>query len=315
MRIGLIGAGAFGKKHLAALNAVSGAEVATVVSAKKAEAEKLAAAFGVRDAGDDFEAVLARKDVDALILATPTPLHARQAIQCLEAGKHVQVEIPLCDILAEGEAVLRKQQQTELICMVGHTRRFNPSHQWVKRRIETGQFELHAMSVETLFFRRSNVNADGHPRDWTDHLLWHHVAHAVDLFQYMTGEPIVAANALEGPRDPALGIAMDMSVQMKTQKGKLLTLTLSFNNAGPLGSTFRYIGDTGTYIARYDDLFTGTGEAIDVGTVHVSTHGIELQDREFLSAICDGREPNASVAQVIGCYRLLGDLELKLRIP
>jgi 2-hydroxy-4-carboxymuconate semialdehyde hemiacetal dehydrogenase len=204
---------------------------------------------------------------------------------------------------------MAKQKQTGLVCMVGHTRRFNPSHQWVRQRIALGELSIQQMDVQTYFFRRTNTNARGEARSWTDHLLWHHAAHTIDLFQYQTGEKVVKANALQGPLHPTLGIAMDMSIQLKTVSGKICTLSLSFNNEGPLGTFFRYICDNGTYIARYDDLFTGKDEKIDVSGVDVSINGIELQDREFIAAIRERREPNASVAQVLACYEVLHQLE------
>jgi 2-hydroxy-4-carboxymuconate semialdehyde hemiacetal dehydrogenase len=239
-------------------------------------------------------------------------MHASQSIACLEAGKHVQVEIPLCDVLKDGQQVVQLQRQTGKVAMCGHTRRFNPSHQWVHKKIGAGEFNIQQMDVQTYFFRRTNMNALGQPRSWTDHLLWHHAAHTVDLFAYQAGSPIVKANAIQGPIHPALGIAMDMSIQLKAANGAICTLSLSFNNDGPLGTFFRYIGDTGTYIARYDDLFNGKEEKIDVSQVDVSMNGIELQDREFFSAIREGREPNASVAQVLPCYEVLHQLEQQL---
>jgi 2-hydroxy-4-carboxymuconate semialdehyde hemiacetal dehydrogenase len=238
-------------------------------------------------------------------------MHAAQAIQCMDAGKHVQVEIPLADSLADAEAVLAKAQATGLTCMVGHTRRFNPSHQYVHDRIVAGELAIQQMDVQTYFFRRKNMNAKGEARSWTDHLLWHHAAHTVDLFAWQAG-PIVKANAVEGPIHPELGIAMDMSIQLKAESGAICTLSLSFNNDGPLGTFFRYICDNGTYIARYDDLFTGKEEQIDVSHVDVSMNGIELQDREFVAAIREGREPNSAVAQVLPCYRVLDMLEKQL---
>jgi 2-hydroxy-4-carboxymuconate semialdehyde hemiacetal dehydrogenase len=238
-------------------------------------------------------------------------MHADQALQCLEAGKHVQVEIPLADSLADAEAVHAKQQETGLVAMVGHTRRFNPSHQWVHNRISAGELAIQQMDVQTYFFRRKNINAKGEARSWTDHLLWHHAAHTVDLFAYQAG-PIVQANAVQGPLHPELGIAMDMSIQLRSESGAICTLSLSFNNDGPLGTFFRYICDNGTYIARYDDLVTGREEPVDVSQVDVSMNGIELQDREFVSAIREGREPNSSVAQVLPCYRVLHQLEQQL---
>jgi 2-hydroxy-4-carboxymuconate semialdehyde hemiacetal dehydrogenase len=251
-------------------------------------------------------------DVDAVVLATPTPMHADQTQQCLEAGKHVQVEIPLADNLGDAEACHALQEKTGLVAMVGHTRRFNPSHQWVHQRIEAGELTIQQLDVQTYFFRRKNLNALGQPRSWTDHLLWHHAAHTVDLFAYQTGSPIVQANAIQGPIHPELGIAMDMSIQLLAESGAICTLSLSFNNDGPLGTFFRYIGDTGTYIARYDDLVTGREEPIDVSGVDVSMDGIELQDREFVAAIREGRAPNASIADVMPCYRTLADLEKQL---
>jgi 2-hydroxy-4-carboxymuconate semialdehyde hemiacetal dehydrogenase len=239
-------------------------------------------------------------------------MHVDQTIQCLDAGKHVQVEIPLCDSLAGGRAVVAKQATTGLVAMCGHTRRFNPSHQWVHQRITSDEFHVQQMDVQTYFFRRTNTNALGQPRSWTDHLLWHHAAHTVDLFQYQTGSHVVAANAVQGPINSSLGIAMDMSIQLKAADGAICTLSLSFNNDGPLGTFFRYIGDTGTYIARYDDLFTGRDEQIDVSQVAVSINGIELQDREFVAAIRESREPNSSVAQVLPCYQILDQLEQQL---
>lgn len=233
-------------------------------------------------------------------------------MRCLGAGKHVQVEIPLADRWSDAQAVLDAQQQTGLVCMVGHTRRFNPSHQWLNRRLRAGELTIQQMDVQTYFFRRTNSNALGQPRSWTDHLLWHHAAHTVDLFQYQTGEAVVAANVLQGPIHPDLGIAMDMSIQLKSASGALCTLSLSFNNDGPLGTFFRYICDHGTFIARYDDLFTGRDEAVDVSGIDVSMNGIELQDREFFAAIREGREPNSSVAKVLPCYRVLHGLEQQL---
>ena len=312
MRIALAGAGAFGTKHLDGLARIDGAEVVALVGRRQEQVEEVAKRYGIDQATTDLGEVLPRDDLDAVILCTPTQMHAAQAIEVMRAGKHVQVEIPLADAYADAAEVDRVQKDTGKVAMVGHTRRFNPSHQWVHDKIAAGELSVLHMDVQTFFLRRTNLNALGQPRSWTDHLLWHHAAHTVDLFQYQTGEAIVAANALQGPVHPELGIAMDMSIQLATGSGKLCTLALSFNNDGPFGTFFRYICDNGTYIARYDDLVTGKEEPVDVSKVAVSTDGIELQDREFLSAIAEGREPNSSVAQVLGCYRVLGDLERQL---
>jgi 2-hydroxy-4-carboxymuconate semialdehyde hemiacetal dehydrogenase len=312
IRIALAGAGAFGIKHLDGLRNIDGVEVTSLVGRVLDKTQEVADEYGIGHVTTDLDETLARDDVDAVILCTPTQMHAEQTIACLDAGKHVEVEIPLCDSLADGQAVLDAQRETGLVAMVGHTRRFNPSHQWVRHRIVAGELHIQQMDVQTYFFRRTNTNAKGEPRSWTDHLLWHHAAHTVDLFQYQTGGTVVQANAIQGPLHPELGIAMDMSIQLKVDTGAILTLSLSFNNEGPFGTFFRYIGDTGTYVARYDDLANGNDEPIDVSNVDVSMNGIELQDREFVAAIREGREPNASVAQVLPCYQVLHDLEQQL---
>ena len=312
MRIALAGAGAFGEKHLEGLKLIDGVTVTSLIGRRLEPTQAIAAKYGIRHATTDLAETLARDDVDAVILCTPTQMHAAQAMACMEAGKHVQVEIPLADSLAGAQAVMAKQKQTGLTCMVGHTRRFNPSHQYIHNKIKAGELNIQQMDVQTYFFRRQNMNAKGEARSWTDHLLWHHAAHTVDLFAYQAG-PIIKANALEGPIHPQLGIAMDMSIQLKAASGAICTLSLSFNNNGPLGTFFRYICDNETYLARYDDLFTGKEAPVDVSTVDVSMNGIELQDREFVAAIRERREPNSSVAQVLACYEVLHGLEVQLR--
>jgi 2-hydroxy-4-carboxymuconate semialdehyde hemiacetal dehydrogenase len=308
----LAGAGAFGLKHLDGLRLIDGARVVSLVGRQIEPTRAAALKYDIPHVTTELSEALALPGVDAVILATPTQLHAAQAVQCLRAGKHVQIEIPLADSWRDAQAVARAQRETGLVCMVGHTRRFNPSHQWIHKRIKSGELAVLQMDVQTYFLRRTNINAAGQPRSWTDHLLWHHAAHSVDLFQYQTGDDIVVAHAVEGPIHPDLGIAMDMSIQLKTQRGAICTLSLSFNNDGPIGTSFRYICDNGTYVARYDDLMNGRDERIDVSAVDVSMNGIELQDREFLAAIREKREPNASVWQVLSCYRVLHELELAL---
>lgn len=312
IKVALVGAGAFGIKHLDGIRNIDGVEVVSVIGRELEKTREVAKQYGIAHVGTDLAESLALPEVDAVILCTPTQMHADQSIACLKAGKHVQVEIPLADTLKGAEEVAALQKATGLVAMVGHTRRFNPSHQWVHNKISAGEFNIQQMDVQTYFFRRTNMNALGQPRSWTDHLLWHHAAHTVDLFAYQAGSPIVQANAIQGPIHPNLGIAMDMSIQLRAANGAICTLSLSFNNDGPLGTFFRYIGDTGTYIARYDDLFNGKEEKIDVSQVAVSMNGIELQDREFFAAIREGREPNSSVTKVLPCYQVLHQLEQQL---
>src|SRR6202166_629002 len=309
MKIGLAGQGAFGIKHLEACANIPGIEVITLTGGNQAATEEVAKKFNIPHWTGDLAESLKQPGLEAMILATPTQMHAKQGEQCMRAGKHVQIEIPIADTLADSERLMKVQKETGVVCMGGHTRRFNPSHQYVHKKIKAGELKVQQMNVQTYFFRRTNMNAAGKPRSWTDHLLWHHACHTVDLFQYQTGEKASQAFAAQGPKHPELGIAMDMSIGLKTPGGAVCSLSLSFNNKGPLGTFFRYICDNGTYIAYYDDLVDGDSKPIDISKVDVSMNGIELQDREFFAAIKEGREPNASVAQCLTAMQTLDRLE------
>ena len=310
MKLCVAGAyGAFGTKHLEAIDNIEGVTVTSIMGPNESKLNDLAAARGIGHAATDLDACIARDDVDAVILATPTQLHAEQAIACMKAGKPVLIEIPMADSLADSERICAVQKETGVLAMAGQVRRFNPSHQWIRNKIDAGELKVQQMDVQTHFFRRSNMNAKGEPRSWTDHLLWHHACHTVDLFQYQTGEVASECFGLEGPHHPELGIAMDMSIGMKTPSGAICTLSLSFNNDGPLGTFFRYICDNGTYLARYDDLYDGRENQIDLSDVAVSNNGIELIDREFIAAIKEGRAPNGSVHDTLDAMRTLDRIE------
>ena len=313
MKICLAGGGAFGKKHLDALKLLDGVDVVSLVGRRLEPTQELAAGYGIPHATTKLAESLAMPEIDAFVLATPTGMHAEQGLAAMDAGKHVLIEIPMADSLADSEALVAKQKETGLVAMAGHVRRFNPSHQYVHNLISAGELSIQQMDVQTYFFRRKNISADGRPRSWTDHLLWHHACHTIDLFMYQTGEMVTEVHGVQGPMHPELGIAMDMAIIMKTPSGKICTLSLSFNNDGPLGTFFRYICDNNTYIARYDDLFDGRDNQIDVSNVDVSTNGIELIDREFVAAIREGREPNSSLAQCLPAMQVMDIVEKQFK--
>jgi 2-hydroxy-4-carboxymuconate semialdehyde hemiacetal dehydrogenase len=313
MKVGVAGQGAFGVKHIEAIQNIPGIEIITLSGGNQTATEEVAKKFKIPHFTGDLGESLKQPGLEAVILATPTQMHADQAVQCLKAGKHVQVEIPMADSLADSERILKAQKETGLVAMAGHTRRFNPSHQWIHKKVLAGELKVQQMNVQTYFFRRTNMNAAGKPRSWTDHLLWHHACHTVDLFAYQTGEAISQCHALEGPHHPELKIAMDMSIGLKVPSGAICTLSLSFNNKGPQGTFFRYICDNGTYVAYYDDLVDGEQKPIDLSKVDVSMNGIELQDREFFAAIEEKREPNSSIQQTIGAMQVLDRLEKMLQ--
>ncbi|HEX5281325.1 MAG TPA: Gfo/Idh/MocA family oxidoreductase [Micropepsaceae bacterium] len=307
MKICVAGQGAFGQKHLDALKRIQRVEVVSLIGGNPAGTQEVAKKYGISHWGHDLAEGIARSD--AVILATPTQMHRAQGEQVMRAGKHVLIEIPIADNVEDSQALAKIARETGVVAMAGHVRRFNPSHQWVHRRIGKGELKIQQMDVQTYFFRRTNMNAAGKARSWTDHLLWHHACHTVDLFHYQTGETTSDCYAVQGPRHPALGIALDMGILLKTPSGAICTLSLSFNNDGPLGSFFRYICDNGTYQAYYDDLADGKKNPIDLSKVDVSMDGIELEDREFIAAIQEKREPNSSLSQVLPCMEILGRLE------
>jgi 2-hydroxy-4-carboxymuconate semialdehyde hemiacetal dehydrogenase len=312
MKVIVAGQGAFGTRHLEAMQAIPGIEVVSLTGGRPESTEQVARKFGVPHWTSDLSESLAQPGVEAAILASPTQVHAAQAEQCMRAGMHLLVEIPMTDTLEDARRLVQIQKETGVVGMAGHVRRFNPSHQWVHKRIAAGELTIQQLDVQTFFFRRKNINLYGQPRSWTDHLLWHHACHTVDLFQYQTGQVASQARAVQGPIHPELGIAMDMSIQLKVPSGAICTISLSFNNDGPQGSFFRYICDNGTYIARYDDLVDGNEKPIDVSQVDVSINGVELEDREFFAAINEGREPNSSLAQCLSAMETLDRLEQDL---
>lgn len=303
------GTGAFGRKHLTALENIRGAKVVSLIGGEPAPTRAMAEERGIVHWSCELAEGLARDDVDAAILVTPTQIHAEQAIQVLEAGKHCFVEIPMADNIEDSRRLVDVANASGKKAMVGHVRRFNPPHQWIHDKIDAGALNIQQMQIRTMFFRRSNTNALGEPRTWVDHLLWHHAAHSIDLFQYQTDEPIAEVFAVAGAIHPELGIYMDMGIVMRTPSGKVCNLSLSFNNEGPIGTHFRYICDNGTFTAYYDDMQTGAGETVDLSAVASSSNGIELMQREFFSAIRENREPNGSVQQVLATHEVMEKIE------
>ena len=312
MKIALVGQGAFGVRHLEALRNIPDVEVVSLAGGRPAGTQAVAEKWQIPHWTTDLAETLKQPGLEAVIIASPTGVHAQQAEQCMRAGKHVLIEIPIADSVEDSERLVAVQKETGVVAMAGHVRRFNLSHQWIHRRIAAGELKLQQMDAQTYFFRRTNMNATGQPRTWTDHLLWHHACHTVDLFMHQTGEQPTVEHAIQGPIHPELKIAMDMSIQLKVPSGAILTLSLSFNNDGPFGSFFRYICDNGTYKALYDDLVDGSDRPVDVSKVDVSMNGIELEDREFFAAIREQREPKSSVAQVLPAMQTLGRLEKML---
>jgi 2-hydroxy-4-carboxymuconate semialdehyde hemiacetal dehydrogenase len=305
MKICLAGTGAMAETHVKALARIEGVEVVSACSRTKEGGEAFAAKWNIPFHSTSLEACIDRPAVDAVILTTPSQLHAEQTLLALARGKHVQVEIPMSLNLADARRVLDAARKAGRVCMVTHTRRFSSPHREIRRRIREGAFHLHHLVVETYFFRRTNLNMLGQPRSWVDNLLWHHGCHSVDLAYWILDEPDFDVWGQKGPDHPVLGVPMDMTVAMRSKKGPLVTMAMSFNNKGPFGGFYRYIGEEETYKVYRDSMTDGDGKEVPLDGVAA----FDRQDLEFVSAIREGREPESSAASCVPTMALLDRID------
>jgi 2-hydroxy-4-carboxymuconate semialdehyde hemiacetal dehydrogenase len=291
--------------HVKALQKIDGVEVVSIASRGEESGKKFAAEYHIPFTSTNLEQCIDRPGVDAVILTTPSDQHRDQTILALEKGKHVQVEIPMSLNLPDAQQMLAVAKTSGKVCMVTHTRRFSSPHREIKKRIREGTFHLHHMVVETYFFRRTNLNMHGQPRSWVDNLLWHHGCHSVDLAHWIMDDPNWDAWGQKGPNHPELGIPMDLSVAMKSKKGPLFTMAMSFNNKGPFGGFYRYIGEEDTYKIYRDSMTDSDGREVALDSVAA----FDRQDVEFVSAIREGRQPESSAASVVPTMALLDKID------
>ena len=305
MKICLAGTGAMAAVHAKALKRIDGVEIVSVNSREAESGKKFAAEHGVGHSSTDLAECIDRPGVDAVILTTPSAMHADQTVLALSRGKHVQVEIPMSLNLPDARRIVAAAEQSGRICMVTHTRRFSAPHREIKKRIREGTFRLHHLVVETYFFRRTNLNMHGQPRSWVDNLLWHHGCHSIDIAQWALDDANWDVWGQKGPDHPVLGIPLDLTVAMKSQKGPLFTMAMSFNNKGPFGGFYRYIGEEDTYKVYRDSMTDGEGREVALDAVAA----FDRQDVEFTSAIREGRQPESSAASCLPTMVLLDRID------
>jgi 2-hydroxy-4-carboxymuconate semialdehyde hemiacetal dehydrogenase len=305
MKIALAGTGAMGEIHVKALAKIEGVEVVSIAARTNESAKAFAEKFDIPFASDNLEACIDRPGVDAVILTTPSDQHHDQTVMALEKGKHVQVEIPMALNLKDSQHMLDVARKAGKVCMVTHTRRFASPHREIRKRIQNGTFHLHHMVVETYFFRRTNLNMHGQARSWVDNLLWHHGCHSVDLAHWVLDEPNWECWGQKGPHHKELGIPMDLSVAMKSPKGPLFTMAMSFNNKGPFGGFYRYIGEEDTFKVYRDSMTDSEGKEVPLEPMIA----FDRQDVEFVAAIREGREPESSAASVVPTMALLDKID------
>ncbi len=311
MKICLAGTGAMGEIHAKALAAIEGVEIASIAARTDGSAQEFAAKWKIPFGSANLEECIDRPGVDAVILTTPIDQHCDQTLLALSKGKHVQVEIPMALNLADSQKMLDAQKRAGKVLMVTHTRRFANPHREIRRHIQDGSFHLHHMVVETYFFRRTNLNMHGQPRSWVDNLLWHHGCHSVDLAHWILSEPNWECWGQKGPDHRELKIPMDISVGMKSSKGPLFTMAMSFNNKGPFGGFYRYIGEEETYKVYRDSMTDSEGKEVQFDD---NTLAFDRQDIEFVAAIREGREPESSAASVVPTMALLDKIDKAMNV-
>ncbi|MEO8258181.1 MAG: Gfo/Idh/MocA family oxidoreductase [Acidobacteriota bacterium] len=305
MKICLAGTGAMGVIHAKALQKIDGVDVVSIASRTEDSGRKFAQEYGIPFSSTSLEACLDRPGVEAVILTTPSDQHCDQTLLALAKGKHVQVEIPMALNLADSGRMLAASRDAGKTLMVTHTRRFSSPHREIKRRIGEGTFHLQHMVVETYFFRRTNLNMHGQPRSWVDNLLWHHGCHSVDIAQWLLDDPDWDVWGQKGPDHPDLGIPMDLTVAMKSKAGPLFSMAMSFNNKGPFGGFYRYIGEEDTYKVYRDSMTDSEGKDVALDPMPA----FDRQDVEFVSAIREGRQPESSAASVVPTMALLDRID------
>src|SRR3954468_10108939 len=305
MKICLAGTGAMGVIHAKALAKIDGVEIVSIASRTEDSGKKFAEEYKIPFTSTSLEACIDRPGVDAVIITTPSDQHHDQTILALGKGKHVQVEIPMALSLKDSQNMLAAAKKAGKTCMITHTRRFAAPHREMLKRIQEGTFHLHHLVVETYFFRRQNLNMHGEARSWVDNLLWHHGCHSVDLAHWVLGEPNFEVWGQQGPLHPELGIPMDMTVAMRSKKGPLFSMAMSFNNKGPFGGFYRYIGEEDTYKIYRDSMTDSEGKDVPLDPMLA----FDRQDVEFVSAIREGREPESSAASVVPSMALLDKID------
>jgi 2-hydroxy-4-carboxymuconate semialdehyde hemiacetal dehydrogenase len=305
MKICLAGTGAMGVIHAKALKNIQGVEVVSINSRAPESGKAFAAEWNIPHCSTNLEECIDRPGVDAVILTTPSSMHPEQTILALNKGKHVQVEIPMSLNLPDAKRMLDVAKKSGKVCMVTHTRRFAAPHREIRRRIQNGSFRLHHMIVETYFLRRTNLNMHGQARSWVDNLLWHHGCHSVDLAYWVLNDPDLEVWGQKGPDHPELGIPMDMTIGMRSKKGPLISMALSFNNKGPFGGFYRYIGEEETYKVYRDSMTDSEGKEVPLDGVSA----FDRQDVEFVGAIREGREPESNAASCVPTMALLDRID------
>lgn len=297
MNICLVGYGSIARSHMAAL-AEEPVTFHTVMGRLAESTAAFAAEYGFRRQTTDLDEALADPEIDAVLITSPSDIHAEQAEKALRAGKHALVEIPLALNLAEADALDRLAREQQRCLMVCHTQRYYPPLVEARRMVSEGRLHVHHVSVRYGFLRRENVNWKGRRRSWTDNLLWHHGCHAVDTAMWLVGATEATVTSQVALPSHHLNIPLDLDILARTSHDQLIAVSMSYNTKMQFNE-YLLIGEETTLMATPGRLTSPEGVIFEAPSESgPGSSSIRDQDREFLAAIREGRTPAISAGAV-----------------
>ena len=309
MNLCVIGYGMMGVWHSEAL-----AEEEHFVVGRRPEATaEFAERYGYRRWSVDLEDALADPAVDpavdAVIVASPSELHADMALRCLAHGKPTLVEIPIAMSYAASERVVAEAEGRELTLGVVHPMRFRKERAPLRGQLARGEEHIRHIHGRFFIHRLKNVGATGYHRSWIDNLLWHHTTHLLDLGLWMLavdGAPIRSLSQFMPAPDPHTGIPMEVVLLVETEADQSLLCSGSYYSRERLYDTM-IVTDRDSYRLNILDSTLTTG----AGTVRIESEqdNCTLCTRDFVAALEQGCEPAVPGRGVLPTMRVLQDVQ------
>jgi 2-hydroxy-4-carboxymuconate semialdehyde hemiacetal dehydrogenase len=297
VKLGLVGYGSIARAHVQAL---AGEPVtwAWVMGRVPEAAAAFASEFGIPLATGDLSEALRDPTVEAVVITSPSDLHAQQAEEVLRAGKHALVEIPLATRLGDADRLAALARANDRRLMACHTQRYYPTLLEARRYVAEGRLHVYHVSTRYGFLRRENVNWAGRRRSWTDNLLWHHGCHAVDTSLWLLGADEATVQSQTALPSGPLDIPMDLDILMRTPSDQLLAVSMTYNSRLSFNE-YLLIGEETTLLVTSNRLESPDGVLLESSDRSgPSNSPILAQDREFLAAIRENREPALGVAAI-----------------
>ena len=304
MNVALLGYGAIAREHALAIRRIGQASsrwdisLSGVMGRLEEPAQAFADEFGIAVVTTDLDDLLDDPQVEAIIVCSPTDVHAEQSERALRAGKHVLCEIPLATSLVETDRLIDLAERSGLQLMVCHTQRYASPLMEARRMIAGRKVQPRAMVSRYLLDKRDNVSWTGRRRSWTDNLLWHHGCHAVDAALWLLGEEAANVTARATPPDARLQIPMDLSILLQTTSDQVVTVVMSYRAMPPL-QDYVVIADETTLVYADNELRDDSRVLVPAGEQeHYDTEALDRQNMDFFTAILTGGEPVSSARAI-----------------